>query len=250
VLPEYNWEEVFTAKKKKAWLVPSYSYTSGRKYYHEHAWHAALKSGVVDISVAFPKLKKAMLQNSMTIKYHVRIDEQYWTDTYGKAEWEGMAPEERKAKRTAKYQEIDNMLTGVNNAFKNLFSPKIFLARDGKEQQFLTIEKIETDPGKNAAFWEDIMATTAQIIGAWGLNAAQIGTVLSDTKSRGGGSDIRESDTSFKSQLFVHRKTILDPLENAMRFNKLLAHNQELVIRDTTLTTLDKNPTGQNNIIT
>lgn len=249
VLPEYNWQETFSTKKKRTWVMPAYSYTSGRKYYHELPWHAALKNGVVDISVAFPKLKKSMLQNSMTIKYHVRIDEQYWWDVYGEKEWKSFTAEERKEKRTAKYTEIDGMLTGVNNAFKNLFTPKIFLQRDGREMQFLTIEKIETNPGGEAAFWEDIMAITAQIIGSWGLNAAQIGTVLSDTKSRGGGSDIRESDTSFKNQLYVHRRNILAPLEDAMRFNELLTENQSLIIRDTVQTTLDANPTGQQNIM-
>jgi hypothetical protein len=249
VLDEYEWEEQLRNSFDARWIMPTHNYTSGKQYYHEMPWHAALKTGIVDMSIAYPKLKKSMMENAMTIKYHVRIDEQYWSDTYGQKEWMDFTPAQRIEKKQLKYAQIDKHLTGSENAFKSIFSPKVTLNRDGTEVKFLTIEKIETDPGKNASYWEDMQANNSQIIAAFGLNAAQIGTVLSDSKSRGGGSDIRESDMAFKGQIGLHREIILEPLENAMRFNKLLSFNQKLAFRDSILTTLDVNPTGSTKIV-
>jgi hypothetical protein len=69
-------------------------------------------------------------------------------------------------------------------------------------------------------------------------------TVLSDNKSRGGGSDIREGILAFQQRLKWHRDNIVAPIEFMMRYNKDLADDEFLAFEDLIPTTLDVNPTG------
>lgn len=246
ITDKYNAEDTIRSGTAKRIMYQGYSYTPGELFYHEHPWHALINNGTLEIAGKLPDIRKRMIDNSMFIKYHVEIDQGYWAARYGDT-WP-TDPKEQAAKKTEVYQEIDKKLTGSANAFKSLFTEKRY-ERDGNVNSLVKITPMGENAGRDASFWADIMATSAQIFVGMGVPPPTVGPVLSDTKSRGGGSDIRESKDSLISRLVLHRRNILEPLEFAMRYSGLLEPSESLEFEDTIYTTLDQNPTGSQNIV-
>jgi hypothetical protein len=230
------------------YMYPGLSYTPGEIYYHKHPWHAALDTGVLDLAPEIPKIRKNRFKNALFVKYHVEIEEDYWLKMATEKKWDAMTADERRALRNQVYSMIDQKLGGTDNAFKSLFSDKVTNSA-GQVKNLITIKKIETDFGDTAAFDPDKMSNVADIFLAFGLPAPIMNTVLNDTKSRGGGSDIREGLIAMQLKLQMHRDNILAPLEFMMRFNGLLKPEEYLNFEDIKPTTLDKNPTGQENTV-
>ena len=240
-------EQILTGGDLK-YIYQTCSYTPGERYYHKHPWHAALDTGVLDLAPEIPKIRKNRFKNALFIKYHVEIEESYWERMAGEKRWADMKPDERRALRNEVYTMIDQKLGGTDNAFKSLFSDKVTNSQ-GNTVNLITIKKIETDFGESAAFDPDKMSNVADIFLAFGLPAPIMNTVLNDTKSRGGGSDIREGLIAMQMKLQMHRDNILAPLEFMMRYNGQLADDEYLNFEDIKPTTLDVNPTGQQNTV-
>lgn len=248
LLDEYDWKAQLEKGANKI-LFHNYAYTPGEPYYHSHPWHAAFQTGVLDLQQEIPKIRKNRFKKSIFVKYHVQIEEQYWEVVYGDKKWKSATADERRALKSEVYQMIDKHLAGADNAFKSLFSGKITDPRTGHVTELITIKLVETDYGNAAAFDPDKMSNVADIFLAFDLPSATMNTVLNDTKSRGGGSDIREGMIVIDSRLKWHRETILKPVEMMMRYNGLLTDSQFLTFIDEIPTTLDKNPTGQQKVI-
>ena len=247
------------AKKSKSskFMMRVGNYTPGNIYYDDMPWHALLRTGTLDVFPEIPKIRKNRIKNAMFIKYHVRIHEYYWYLKHGGIEkgrqvWESKTTAQRSMERAELYRQIDDKLSGSDNAFKSLFTASYTDVRTGTVQNLITIEKIETEVGEKSAFDPDKMSNVADIFLGFGVPAAVGNTVLSDNKSRGGGSDIREGQMLMLTRMPMHRDNILYPVEFAMRntFNKagkpLLADNQFLGFENTILTTLDASETGIN----
>lgn len=230
-------------------------YMPGNIFYGECPFHALVRNGTMDVFSEIPKIRKRRIKDSMFIKYHVRVNEAYWYlkcggMEKGKTAWEAKTTKERKKMRAEFYTEIDNQLSGSANAFKSFFTPS-YTSRDGTEIQLIVIEKLEMEVGESAAFGPDMMGATAEVVLAFGLPSAAVNTVLSDNKSRGGGSDIQESNNSIVARMPMIRHTMLEPVEFAMRNTflgtndePLLLPNQWIDMDNQLLTRLDKNPNG------
>lgn len=245
-------------KKALRFMWKCGNYTPGNIYYDDAPWHALVRNGTMDVFPEIPKIRKNRIKNAMFIKYHVRINEMYWYLKHGgpekgKQAWEGMTAAERKKQRAAFYLEIDNRLAGSDNAFKSFFTPT-WIDRNGNEIKLIQIERIEADADTTAAFDPEKMSNVADVFLAFGIPSAVANTVLSDSKSRGGGSDIREGGTSVITRMPAIRHTLCEPVEYAMRSTlrkngePLLAENQFIDFDNTILTTLDKSNSGTSSV--
>lgn len=250
MLDRYDYQEQMRTNPKQAkWMYPTFSYSPGEVYYHKHPWHAAVDTGVLDLSPEIPRIRKSRFDNAQFIKYHVEIETEYWKVLMGEKKYSQLdsSPEVKDELRRLKndtYSAIDLHLGGTANAFKSLYSDKVTDRHTGNVTQYVTITKIETDYGDSAAFDPDKMSNVADIFLAFGIPAPIMNTVLSDNKSRGGGSDIREGILAFQQRLKWHRDNIVAPIEFMMRYNKDLADDEFLAFEDLIPTTLDVNPTG------
>lgn len=247
-------EEIIKANPdEKAYMWRTGNYTPGNVFYDEAAWHALIKNGTIDVFPEIPKIRKQRVKNAMVLKYHVQINEAYWWlkmggGDKGKKKWEEMSKADRQKTRTAFYTSIDNNLQGSDNAFKSLYSPTFTDPRTGTVVELIKITKIETEVGEKAAFDPDKMTSVADVFLAFGLPSAIANTVLSDNKSRGGGSDIREGNSSVVARMPIIRDMILAPLDFCLRntVNKvqLLQDDEFLGFSNDLLTTLDNNSKG------
>lgn len=250
MLDRYNFAAQMEKNPKVAkWMFPAFSYTPGEVYYHKHPWHAAVDTGVFDLAPEIPRIRKSRFQNSQFIKYHVEIEKDYWKMQMGEKKWATLetsteAKDELRALKNTTYAMIDQQLGGTANAFKSLYSDKETDRHTGTVTSYIKITKIENDYGDSAAFDPDKMSNVADIFLAFGIPAPIMNTVLSDSKSRGGGSDIREGILAFQQRLKWHRDNILAPVDFMMRYNGDLQPNEFLAFEDLIPTTLDVNPTG------
>ena len=248
-------EEILAAETdEKKFMMRVGNYTPGNTYYHEAAWHALIRNGTIDIFPEIPKIRKNRVKNAMIVKYHVQINEAYWYLRHGGMDkgqkvWEQKTSEERKAERAAFYKTIDNSLAGSDNSFKSLYTPSYTDPKTGQVIDLVKITKIETEVGEKAAFDPDKMTSVADVFLAFAMPSSVANTVLSDNKSRGGGSDIREGNSSIVARLPIIRDAVFAPIDFCLRTTKvngkpLLENDEFLAVTNDLLTTLDKSSKG------
>jgi len=109
------------AKKKKKFATHSKFPSPGRPIYGAPP-HQALynKDGWLQYSNKIPKILNAVVANGMNIKYHIQIPANYWKSSYPK--WESYSAEKQSDLKKTKLEEMNDWLTGANNAMKSFIS--------------------------------------------------------------------------------------------------------------------------------
>ncbi len=213
----------------------------GRLYYPKRAWHSIIDSGWIDISNSIPDVKKSLLKNAMSIKYHIRIPKSYWEDKY--KGWAKLTAEDQKKYRQEEMHRMNDFLTGKENVMKTFFSHYAVDKRTGKEVPGWDIIKIDNSI-PDGVLTTDQAETNAMILFALNLDPTLKGAGLPNNKtSAGSGSDKREAKEIFISNLGLQRRRFLDWLYFLRKFNEW-PREMEFGFKDTILTTLDANPTG------
>lgn len=236
-------------EEKKACWVSSYP-TVGRFYYPDADWHSVIRNQWVDITSMVPATKAAIMRHQTTIKYHIEIDKAYWQEAFPKTEsskgWGAMNNDERKKAITDTLKNIEETLAGAINAGKSIQSPMV--NANGKQNSYWKITPID-DKLKDGAYIPDSEAANSEVLFAIGVDPSLIGKGSPGGKlGAGSGSDKREAFTIFTALKTPDREVILEPLEFIQEYNNLRT-DLKIGFRDITITTLDKNPTGQQNTI-
>jgi hypothetical protein len=213
----------------------------GRTYYAKPAWHSVVDSGWLDVSNDIPKLKKNLLKNAMSLRYHIKIPKNYWSDKY--KDWDKMTPDKQKELRQEELEQMNDFLTGVENVGKSFISHYGIEKRTGDKIPGWEIDKIDTSI-PDGTLTTDQSEANAMILFALNIDPTLKGAGLPNNKqSAGSGSDKREAKLIFNSQMGMMRRRFLSPLYFIKKFNQW-DERIEFGFRDMLLTTLDKNPTG------
>jgi hypothetical protein len=223
--------------------------TDGFQYYPAALWQSA--NLWVKISRSIPLIKEAIHKNQMSVKYVVLIHDKYWPRNY--KNWGKLIDAEREKIVSDKHQQINNWLTGQQNAGKTIVSSK-YIDEMTKE----TVAEIEVivldDKWKDGKMLPDNAAADKQICFAMLFNPAICGANLLGDGASGGagsGSDIRESFLVMLMLMETERQMNNNVFNLVKRFNKwtrLESPGKQLVFRyDTSiLTTLDTGGSLQN----
>ncbi len=218
------------------------NYPSPNKTYYQLAyWDGARLSGWLEIAAKIPALLKSLYKNAFNIKYHVEIPEQYWERRFGAEAWNGMKADERTSARMTLLQEMDNFLSGAENAYKTFVSFFDIDRIKGDEVGRIKITVIDN----KSTVDKDIIASSAansEILFAMQINPDLIGAGAPGgpySGSAGSGSNIREAWLVYLALLQLERDALLEPLYLIKRFN---GWPDELEFRffNTVLTTLNQ----------
>ena len=215
---------------------------NGRQYYPPPLWYSA--KNWVDIAKSVPKMKTALFNNQMTIKYLVTISMNYWKRIHQK--WDTYTPEKRQAVMDAKLDEIDKYLTGNENQYKSIFANSYIDPVTKQEVADIKIDVLD-DKVKDGKLLPDSAAANSEILFALNVNPALFGAGQPEGaySNNAGGSNIREA---FMMQLMLLE---WERRQNARLFNvvkkyngwsdRLESENKRLVFRYPSglLTTLD-----------
>lgn len=227
--------------KIKNFIRPIYYPLIHESYYPDPEWQSIIESGWLDIINSIPKFKKSFLKDKANINYHIEVYEEYFEKKY-KEDWETFTPEKRQEIRTEFVEELDANLRGSDNGGASIMS-LIYKDDDGKPQPGLKITDV-AQKNTDGKYLDDTSAGIQAGLTATGVDPSIIGAGIPGGKlGAGSGSDKRESWLILSAMKHSDRETTLEAFEFLQQYN---GWDENLIgaFENTTLTTLDKNPTG------
>lgn len=244
----FDQEEILKlAKAGKKFAYQTYFPSPGRKVYgmppHSPIYR---KNGWLDYSNSVPETLNAMTKNQMAIKYHIKIPYDYWPAKYPK--WNDWDQTERDAKVAEEIDDMNKFLVGKDNVQKALVSfygvdPITRKALPGWEIIVLD-DKTKKDDWIPSAQEADI-----QVARAIGIDSSLSGVQAEGGKlGAGSGSDKRVGLTNSITLSKAEEEIIFEPLYLIRDYNGW-PEDLEFKFAHTVPTTLDKNPTGEQNEI-
>ncbi len=219
-----------------------------RDYYIIPEWHSNVR--VLNIAKKIPVWILANIDNSVNIKYHIRIPQGYFESLFPEDRYPDK--NERLSKMKAHEEDVKNninkMLTGAENASK-LFYSKIAIDNDpgspnyGKPMPGWEIIEIKNDL-KDTAWLSAYGSIGAAMCTAHNMPPSLAGVIVPNGLGAGSGSDVREQ-FNFYTQLTVTQpqQTTLEWWEFVKRFNNW-PENIHAGYREIVLQTLDQNKSG------
>jgi len=221
-IPLYRWydEENFFSRlsgHKIAWQ--SVLETPGRIYYPTPPWLGLFRdNGWMDASKAVPEVVNSMMRNQIVLKYQILIPESYFTIRY-RDSWGTLTDVERQKIIDGLVSEIDNNLSGTDNAYMSIATifnyDSITKTELGKIQIIAIDDKIKKDSWVPSSEKSD-----AQVVQGLGGHPSQVGLAPEGGKmGAGSGSDKREVFNIEISNNTLDQQVILGPLNWIARFN-------------------------------
>ncbi|WP_020597864.1 hypothetical protein [Spirosoma panaciterrae] len=238
----YRWDRTDWLREKSFYnCVYPISYpTPGSRFYSLAHHYSIVESGWLDVHLAVPAFKKFLLKNQMSIKYHIKVDKDYWKERFG-AEYVNGNDAKKEELRRQWIAEVTKMLTNVENAGAMLVT-EIQQSLDGKNvKDFVTITPV-TDAMKDGKYIEDNLEAAANIFYTLGIDPTLVGFAGGDKMgARSGGSDKREAYLIALEMLAPFRDMLIEPLEFVAEYNgwKQAFPDLRFRFRDKILTTLD-----------
>lgn len=239
--PEWSAEYVkeYCRKNKILKFVrPVMLYMPETDYYPEPYWYSAISSGWVDIAKLIPKVKKAIIQNSMTLKYIIKIPHNYFLLKYP-----DLGPKERDAAREADFLVLDEYLADYEKTGGSLHTYYDVDKHSGREYGAWQIEVIDNKI-KDGVLNLDSANANSEILFAIGIDPTLIGSGMpGNTMGAKSGSDKREAFNIAVADSAVDRVFTSEFIEFTAEFNGWDTTN-EYKYKNTILATTDKQPTG------
>lgn len=225
-------------EKKYRYIVPVNFPTPGRSYYQKPYWYSIIESGWYDFAVSIPEFKKYLIQNGMTIRYIIYLQDDYFDDIFKR---EGITEEAAKRTRiTKEYTDLNKYVTGLKNTGKTMIS-FTKTSPDGTKHYRIEIKTVDNQ-FKGGEYLEDSGEVSNMIAYTLGVHPSLIGATPG--KNAGfSGTDKRELFIIKQALLKPIRDRLLRPLYLVKAINKWPA-DIHFAIPNIELTTLDKNKTG------
>lgn len=226
-------------------IYSSYYPLVDESYYPKAGWHAVDRNGWMDVANSVPELKQAIFANQMHLKYITYVSELYFENFYG-TEWEDFDANKKQKIREDLVDSIDNHLSGNSAGGRSIISP--IFEENGK---FVEGIKVVAVPNNlmDGSYLPDASAANSEILFAMGVDPCIIGLGIPGGKNlSGSGSDKREAYTILCANLKPRREITLEIWDLIRDFNGW-DPNLEGAFPNMVLTTLDKEKTGQKEII-
>lgn len=225
-------------KRNNHWIVPVTFPTPGRNYYARAYWYSMMESGLYDIAIAVPELRKAIVKNQTILNYMVYVHEDYFPEIFKRESI--TSKKEQLARIKKEYAQWEAMLKGEKNAGKNLvvYKKKGLNGESEKMLEFVAVDnKLKSNDYINEG--EDISNAIAY---AMLIHPSVVGAVPGKNKTVNG-TEARELFIIKQALLSPYRKLMVQPFYVVKAINKW-PRKLHFVNAHMELTTLDKSKTG------
>lgn len=182
-------------------ILPIRLPSPAKQYYPKSPWHAVFESGWYDLMIKIPILKKALVENQMTIKYHIELDANYFEDIF--KEERITEDDKKKARIILEYQNMNDFLSNASNSGKSVIS-FVTYTPDGKEKRKMKITVIENH-FKGGEYIEDSEEAGNVLNYAMGVHPSLVGSSPGKTKTING-TEARE--------LYQIKQSLLKPIRD------------------------------------
>ncbi len=213
-----------------------------KDYFPEAYWHSNLKW--LAVAKKIPEWINGNIDNSINIKYHIEIPEEYFLALYPRDRYssdEAHAKALIDAEKDIK-QKIDDMLAGAKNASKTFYT-KFAVDESGQPLPGWKINELKNDI-KDSAWLNAYGTAAAALATAHGVPPSLQGLILSNGLGTGSASDVREQFNYYlQLNTVIPRQTTMEPWNFVKRFNgwpKDLHRGYKNIV----LQSLDQNKSG------
>ncbi|MGI4870441.1 MAG: hypothetical protein ACRYFX_04595 [Janthinobacterium lividum] len=196
-----------------SFIYPIAGTSSGKTYYQDAPWHALPDQGWLDVANSIAKYKKAILKNSMHVKYQLEIHEWWFQAKY--KDWDEK-PALKAQRMQTELSTFNTKMKGEDGAGNSLINMKKTL--DGKEYSGWSITAIP-DLMKDEKYLGDSQEADSHIFFALGLDATLIGTVPGKGMGAGSGSDKRVAMNIATANAKAEQDILLEPLNFIFEYN-------------------------------
>ena len=191
-------------------------YPTGKSYYQLAEWNGVRKSRLPLLN-QIPDFKKAIMENQITIKYHIKFPDYYWKNTFGD-EYEGWSEKKKAKARQKEFTRINDFLKGIKNAGKSIATTFMTDPMSTKEFPGVKIEELGEKFKKDGLYLEDETDATIKLYSALGFDPTIFG-INSGTNQNRGGTDKREAWNMHVAAMTPHSQIILKPFEFISDYN-------------------------------
>lgn len=220
----YNSDWAFPLVQKAGKVSPAMVYHSknnfpGAMHYGVAPWIGSLNW--LKMANEIPIYKWASIKNGFSIKYHIEMPANYFTELYpnshiNPATGKNYNELDRQGKERELKRQMNDFLAGAENAGKAFYS-KFAIGPDGKPMAGWKITPIE-DKTKYNAYLEDFNTSNQAITSAHNINPS-LASVNTEGKLSSG-SEMRNAFNIFNEiSLNSEKKLILEPLLWAKNYN-------------------------------
>lgn len=218
--------------------------TPGRYYHGKPYWWAIFEAGWYDFACAIPQFKKALLKNQMTIKYHVKISNDFWSKLFKSEAIPDTDVKARISRKRKFLNDLNEFLSGEENAGKSFVSHFEYDRVKGFEMNDILITPVESF-FKGGEYLDDSEEVTNIICYAMEIHPSLIGAT---GKSKSiSGTETRE--------LFIIKQAMMKPIRDLLTLPLYIVKEMNgwdrdlhFVIPNIMLTTLDKNTGAEKSI--
>lgn len=196
-----------------------------RTYYPLAPAYSAKTSKWLDIKAKLTKSFDASLDNQMSPKYHIEVDENYMAEKY-KKRWTSATERELEAVMLEELEHFHEMLHGASNTGKNIITTKKIETTIKSEYSSWTFNDLKGTVFENGHL-ELGREADSHIRQAAGLDKTLQGAGSSSGMGAGSGSDKREAFNIRMATSMRHLRPILNVFDWAFEFNGFSGPNSE-----------------------
>lgn len=239
VPPTYDACQWLKDKKPGVVIIPLREIDHGNSYYSVPDWNTARESKWMEVSKDIANFKKFLIENQITLKYHIEIDPKYWPSLFGKDDWKSWDQERRKSKVKEHFDFMSDWLTKKENQGKSFmtgFAESAHLS--DKQISLVKFTPLENKFSKDGVYIEDSKEASDHKISALGSHKDIIGSSPGNTIGSGSGSGNRVAFNQRVSMSKSIQDLVLAPLYLVAEFNGW-GDDLEFRMRESLITTLD-----------
>lgn len=214
--PLYYPPELLRERRDGLNYIMPISFPTGKKYYQLATWNTIIASQWLELANSIPKFKLALMNNQVTLKYHVQMPD-YWME-WKYPKYKTLSKEEQKKLVDSEVKKFDEFLVGVEKSGKSITSIFKTDPATGKEWPGWRITPID-DKLKDGKYIEDAQEATTKIYSSAGVDPALGGFTPGKSGANRNGSDKREAGNELYTQLFAFEELICQPYEYVTEYN-------------------------------
>ncbi len=214
--------ENLKAKPKPKFIYPLSYPDPLNDYYALAPWDCFRQSKWFDYIQSIPEFKASLMQNQMSIKYHVEISTDFWNWRYGDLWPQGDTQPEKKKQLMQDYlQELSDLMAGPENAGKFLLTHSIYDSARNVNRELVKITLLE-DKYPDGILTTDSTEGSSHGLFSFGVHPTLLGHAPGSAKSSlgaGSGSDQRVAWNNYLQLVQLHKDLIFEPLHFISDFN-------------------------------
>lgn len=192
------------------------SFPTGKKYYQLATWVTIITSKWLELANSIPKFKLALMNNQVTIKYHVQMPD-YWME-WKYPKFKTLDKEKQNKLTQEEIDKFDKFLLGVEKSGKSITSIFKTDPATGKEWPGWRVIPID-DKLKDGKYIEDAQEATTKIYSSAGVDPALGGFTPGKSGANRNGSDKREAGNELYTSIYAFEELLMQFFEYINDYN-------------------------------